>query len=222
MTGVVELPASLHRRVDAMLPWYVNGTLESAQLAQVEGHLAGCVRCQREVAELRGVQSACAQTGVACESQASFERLRGRLSVTPTALPSARWWARLAQAWQEASPGWRGLAAAQWLLILGLSGWLLGSPAPTAEYRTLGDRPRADLDTAGLACCQLVVVFDPQLSEARMRVLLRASGARVIDGPSEAGAYVLVLPEERVTAAQAALRAAPGVLLVQRLGASGP
>jgi hypothetical protein len=86
------------------------------------------------------------------------------------------------------------------------------APESTPAFRTLGTA-----SVAGVPGEQLVVVFDPGLSEARMRTLLRASGARIVDGPSEAGAYVLVLPADRLAAVQESLRRAPGVLLVERL-----
>jgi hypothetical protein len=107
----------------------------------------------------------------------------------------------------------RWTLAAQVLLIaaLGVQRWP-GEAVTAPAYRTLGT-PAGPV----LAGQQLVVVFDPGLSEARMRTLLRASGARIVDGPSEAGAYVLVLPADRVAAVQAGLRAAPGVLLVEPL-----
>ena len=51
-----------------------------------------------------------------------------------------------------------------------------------------------------------------------MRGLLRASEARIVDGPNDAGAYVLAVPPARVAMVRDALRAAPGVTLVATLG----
>src|SRR5574342_1024598 len=37
---------------DALLAWFVNGTLEASERAAVEQHLRGCARCRDEVAFL--------------------------------------------------------------------------------------------------------------------------------------------------------------------------
>jgi hypothetical protein len=62
-----------------------------------------------------------------------------------------------------------------------------------------------------------MVMVDPQMREAQWRGLLQASGARIVDGPNSAGAYVLAVPPTRTARACDALRAAPGVLLVERI-----
>ena len=47
--------------------------------------------------------------------------------------------------------------------------------------------------------------------------LLAASGARIVDGPNEAGAYVLAVPPARLGGVRDALRSAPGVVMVEAL-----
>jgi hypothetical protein len=195
----------------------VNGTLEGEELEQFERHFSDCLRCQREVREMHGVQRVCIGAKGTQEFSDSFERLRKKLVAQTTVPPHRSWLARLSQAWQGIAPRLRWTTAGQMLLLLGMGGLLFGGQPPAAGYRTLGDGEPAALAPVGVAEHQLVVVFDPQLSEARMRVLLRASGARIVDGPSDAGAYVLSLSADRVATAQAALRAAPGVVLVERL-----
>jgi anti-sigma factor RsiW len=46
---VIPLLASVHRQVDRLLPWYVNGTLDETELALVTAHVAQCARCQADV-----------------------------------------------------------------------------------------------------------------------------------------------------------------------------
>ena len=61
MTGrVVPLNASEHAAIDALLPWYVNGTLRGDELGRVERHVAVCPACRREVDWLKDVFAACA------------------------------------------------------------------------------------------------------------------------------------------------------------------
>src|SRR5215468_9383891 len=60
MTGrVLPLKGGEHTAVDALLPFYVNGTLQGGELDRVEQHLGGCEHCQREVDWLRDVFAAC-------------------------------------------------------------------------------------------------------------------------------------------------------------------
>jgi hypothetical protein len=216
MSQVLPFQASMHRQADRLLPWLVNGTLEGEQLEQVQRHLGSCARCQQEARDLQRLQRLYRGLEAPPPAPEAFERLRRRL---PPGYASDRgsawraWRTRAGRAWRGAPPVLRWTLAAQLLLVaaLGLAQWRV-EPAATPAYRTLG--APAAITSPGQ---QLVVVFEPGLSEARMRALLRASGARIIDGPSEAGAYVLVLPADRVAAVQARLRGASGVLLVERL-----
>jgi hypothetical protein len=47
-----------HDSVWLLLPWYANGTLETAERLLVEDHLAGCPSCREEVARCNGLAAA--------------------------------------------------------------------------------------------------------------------------------------------------------------------
>jgi len=47
-----------HDTVWLLLPWYANGTLETAERLLVEDHLAGCPGCREEVARCNGLAAA--------------------------------------------------------------------------------------------------------------------------------------------------------------------
>jgi hypothetical protein len=47
-----------HDSVWLLLPWYANGTLETAERLLVEDHLAGCPSCREEVAHCNGLAAA--------------------------------------------------------------------------------------------------------------------------------------------------------------------
>ncbi len=49
------------RKTRELLPWYANGTLAGAELAEVERHLRRCRRCHAEVEELQKLQAGVAQ-----------------------------------------------------------------------------------------------------------------------------------------------------------------
>jgi hypothetical protein len=101
--------------------------------------------------------------------------------------------------------------ATQSAAILALGALLAFDVKPTV-YRGL-----SATDTRGATTGSVVVVFNPRTSEAELRRMLRAAGARVVDGPTEAGAYILDLPANMQAAALKALRAEPEVVLAETL-----
>jgi len=216
---VLRFEGSAHSETERLLPWYVNGTLDDVEQARVDQHLTLCPRCQREVALLRELQSACADAPAPAQLQvdptASFRRLRDRLQPT-RAQARKSLLARTRDAW-AGTPAWlRAAVAVPSALALGLFGLVLFRGEPPAAYRTLGDAPPAD-PVASADLRHLVVVFDPHIEHARMQQLLRASQARIVDGPNEAGAYVLAVPAAREASVRDALRAAEGVTMVESL-----
>jgi hypothetical protein len=198
--------------VDALLPWYANGTLTDDEYARVEAHLSECARCQRELDWLCELRSAASEPGMPMEdhADASLARLRGRLNAGTV----RRLLSPLRQAhegWRRA-PAWtRWALAAQLVLCAGLAGALVFARAPAA-YHTLGSASTADADEA-----HLVVMFDPSLTENRLRALVQGNGARIVDGPNDTGAYVLGVPRTHAGQALAALRHAQGVRMVATL-----
>ena len=80
MTGqVLRFDAAAHKVVDALLPWYVNGTLEGEELEGVQRHLRECALCRQEVEWLRELYEACAVAEAAPGTPNAFRKLRSRL-----------------------------------------------------------------------------------------------------------------------------------------------
>ena len=120
MTGrVLPLNASEHAAVDALLPWYVNGTLRGEELERVEQHVAACPQCRGEVDWLRDVFAACAAIAPIPDAPASALATvdwgpEGRSRSPP-------WRSRASEAWRSTQPWMRMLIAAQFagLAVLG-------------------------------------------------------------------------------------------------------
>jgi anti-sigma factor RsiW len=209
---ILPFEGKRHDEAQRLLPWLVNGRLEAEERAWLEQHVASCSECRNEAGELRALQATLQQQPELdpLDTAAGWRRLRRQLQ-SPRA-PRASWWQPLQEQWRQA-PRWLAWGfAVQAALVAGFGVALWRQPMTTpAPYRTLSAAPVA---SAG----DLVIVFDPQLDEARMRRLLRASDARIVDGPNDTGAYVLAVPPQRLTAVRNALRAAPGVTLVESLG----
>jgi len=218
MSGRILRFPDAHQTVDRLLPWYVNGTLEGEELGLVERHLAECGRCRHEMDALRVFQAAYAGAEMAPAAERSMGELLCRLHE-----PRPRWWTgwrrRWAGLWPFPAAGYQARRWAPWAaavelaVILVLVGMLLAGRESPTPYRTLG-APEAPLQAMG----RLVVVFEPQLTEAELRRIVLNSGARIVDGPTVEDAYVLEVPVRRQAAALQALRGQHGVALAEGLG----
>ncbi len=210
MSGrVLSFDPPAHKVADVLLPWFVNGTLEEDELAFVQQHLSECVRCQREVEWLRELRAACADEDAAPGASSAFRNLRRQLDEPRTARGEGAWPRRL---WRRAPPWSKWAMAAELAVIVALWTALLPATDDPTLFRTLGARNAITPATGSL-----VVVFDPTTTESDLRRMLRKAGARVVDGPTQANAYVLKVAAERRAEAMQALRAEPAVVLVEQL-----
>ncbi len=216
--SILPFEGRRHAEAQRLLPWLLNGRLDDDERAWLEPHVAGCGDCRRELEQLRALRDACVQVvddvtddvaGAAFTASSAADR--GWRRLLPLLQPSRT---QREEAWRRPAAGrprWLGWAiAAQAATLAALALALWQQPAP-ARYRTLGA-------TAAVSTGNLVIAFDPRLDEAHLRSLLLASQARIVDGPNEAGAYVLSVPPARLAMVRDALRAAPGVTLVAGLG----
>jgi anti-sigma factor RsiW len=197
-----------HEQAQLCLPWLLSGTLEGEELAEVEAHVNTCSRCQADLAWERTLRGAGTPPAPALDADAALQRLMPRLDQAQ-ARPGflGRWknvFAANDRAWL------RGVAAAQ-LAVIAMLALLLAQPRDLADYRTLG--------TPAHAGASLVVVFDPGTPERELRRILQDSGARVVDGPTVTGAYVLDVPPAATQRALRQLRGEAAVTLAQPLAA---
>jgi Putative zinc-finger len=214
MTGrVISFDVPAHHAAEELLPWFVNGTLDADDLASVEQHLGECTRCQHEVDSLRELKAAYVSSEISPDPASAFQKLHGQLA-GPKTRRRPRLLPDLSQLWQQAQRWTPWALAAQLLVIVVLGAMLVGEGGRTTLYRTLGAadarHPRGNL----------VVVFDPRITEAELRQIVHATGARIVDGPTTADAYVLELPAARQAAVLEALRAQRAVVLAERLESS--
>jgi Putative zinc-finger len=209
---LLPIDPAAHKVADVLLPWLVNGTLEGDELAFVERHLSECPRCQREVEWLREFHAACKADPSAPETSAALASLRRKLDARSDGRGIA---ARI-----RASLDGRGVAhwmiAAQFAVIALLGVMLFAGSDQPSTYQTLGAATSTSIRTGAL-----VVVFDPATPEGDLRRILRDVDARLVDGPTQANAYVLDVPQARREQAFRELKNNPAVVLVQGLDAKG-
>ena len=214
-----------HARAHELLPWMVNGRIETRDAAWLDGHLAHCADCRSELAAQRRLRDAIArEPTVEFAPQAGFNRLWKRIEAdahgthgTPAPLGAATAPAGTAQPARARSPSWmRATLALQAAAIAVLCVALWRNAPPPSPYRTVTDAP------VGPAIAGPVVkaIFDDQVRLADVKDILAASGLVVAAGPSEAGVYTLVPRDAGLPDIPAAtlerLRADPRVRFAER------
>jgi anti-sigma factor RsiW len=221
MTGrVIRFDGGAHHPAEELLPWYVNGTLDPDERAEVQAHLDRCSHCRVEVDALRAFRGEYAERERAPDPGPSLARLRARMAeqAAPPRGHASRRAPSQPQGWL-AHPGLRGWLpwafAAQTASIAILCVVLLALGDRPAEYRTLGAAEPAAKTASARG--NVVVAFEPQLPEAELRRIVRATGARIVDGPTSTHAYVLDVPAPQVADTLTALRGEQGVRLAERL-----
>lgn len=212
---VIPLNTDLHQAVQTLLPWYVTGRLDRAEVEAVEGHLAHCAHCQAELAWERKMLDAQAAPGSGGgDVEDGWLQLLHKIEPRGHAAPPL--------ASRPNRQGDKGRAAAFWMLwlrwalgaqfaVIGVLATLLIWPIEPAErYRALGTPGHA-------ASGNVVVRFHPEATERDIRRVLNAAGAKLVDGPTVTDAYLLSVPTANQAAALAGLRAQPTVVLAESL-----
>ena len=213
MGRVINLPHDRHREVQELLPWYALGRLDAADRAAVEAHLDECEDCRGELAFDRRLGAAIETP--ALDVEAGWAAMQRRLAPAAAKTPvAARFGAWVKSRLSLRSPSFGWALAAQASLLLVTAGLLVQfAPADNNRFHALGAAPASK---AG----NIVVIFRPETNERAIRTLLRATAARVVDGPTTTDAYVLhVAPADRA-AALARLRKNADVVLAEPIDAT--
>jgi hypothetical protein len=186
-----------HQRVQELIAWWVNDTLESEERRLVSEHLAECVECRQDEAHCRALAARVrsAEEVAPVPHPARLERLLAT-AATPRGGPTLP-----LPSWLRATPRpVRWALGAQMALLVGLIVALGRAPiagpeaphpaieAPGPRYRTLSE---AEPPRRGSS---LRVVFAADTPEQELRRIMLALGAEVVAGPTPLGAYTLALP----------------------------
>jgi hypothetical protein len=217
-----------------LLPWYVAGRLNAADVERVSNHLQHCAICRNDVAHERAVRDLLkSDAAVEYAPQAGLAKTLSRIDelgrdAPPTPEhPSASELASEARRAVPDSVRRRRTGAVRWLaaavvvqaVALGWLGATLrdrpAALAPEARYHTLSTDPKAAAPGPHIRA-----VFAPGMTLADFKSLLAANHLIVIRGPSDAGAYTLASTDARLgafglDASVAALRSDPRALFVE-------
>ena len=202
MGNIIQLHDDSHGAARSLLPWYVNGTLDPAETALVEGHLAACADCRADLAADRALGRQVADLSMDVEH--GWAAMKARIETTQqlrSASPIRFLRRPVAIGWAVAGQ----LAAAALIVAIALPA--RNAPAD-ANYHVLG--------TATVAAPgNLIIQFKPDVTAGAMRAALTGAGSRVVDGPTASGAYVLRVDGNRRDTALNQLRATPGIALAE-------
>jgi hypothetical protein len=201
------------------IPWYAEDALAETQRGAVEAHAAQCEECRKELAMLRGGP---APSAAVPDPESVFARVLARIEAegmddapvhVGSHLAPAR--ARSAPLLRDARRGRRAPSrialAAALVLSVGTAGWFANQafgPHGDSVYRTASAPESSPL--AADSGVQLDVVFRGDVGIERINTDLRALGAVVVAGPSQAGRYRVALPEGSDASAAAAMLRAEG------------
>ena len=209
MAKILWLRDNIHRQAQSVLPWYVTGRLDETERAMVEDHVVNCAACREDLEAER--ELAMLVAGSSSKRDDHAYEAGPRLRVRP---PPRRRRSR----WQGAAKAIR--TGPTW------SGWVVAGSAVAASLIAIAVVPlfvRADYHAlsspAAEAPGNVIVIFRPDTSEREFRSTLAASRARLVDGPTASGAYVLRVPQADRAAILGRLQAHDNVVLAQPLDA---
>ena len=188
-----------HSKAEELLPWYASGRLDPTDRMLVEEHLSACADCREQLGiERRLIREFRA---FAPEVDAGWTRLRERI------VPREPHRIQRKSAWRMVRhPVIATIAAAQVaFLVLGAS-ILLWLSRPT--YQTLGSPPPSP-------SADVIVMFRTDATIEDVKSSLKAANASIVDGPTDADAYLLHVPEQRRNVALARLRADDAVQMAE-------
>lgn len=210
MGSILRFDGNPHLETERLLPWYVTGELEPADRLQVEAHLAECAECQAELALERRLGGEVARLPI--DAGLDWEAFSSRFDLTQPNRSTGRLVPLIRRA--IARPGRIGwLLSAQAAFVAAIAVLIVPVMRPaTAPYHALGAAPPPANGNA-------IVIFRPDASEQDLRRTLNANGARLVDGPTAADAYVLRLPADRRDATLARLRADHDIVLAEPINA---
>jgi hypothetical protein len=180
-----------HHEVSALIPWYVNETLDEPARKRVDVHVDACAICRDDLAVQRRIcEGIHAQPALDYMPVASLRRLHARLDAlqagsVPIQAPAPEQQSRSAMPWR----GWMAASVAALAVAVGLvvvDRWAqFDARATQPKYRTVTtavQRPQGEVIRA---------VFAPTITLVELQSILDEAQLRIVSGPTEAGVYSL-------------------------------
>ncbi|MEH6469931.1 MAG: hypothetical protein V7752_01665 [Halopseudomonas sp.] len=216
-------------KMDELLAWYANGTLDDAEQRQVEAWLDNNPEAQLALAEHEFIQHSVAEVGAeepVFNAEAGFGKLMAQIETeeaaneidiqpAPVSLAEQlRNWIAQTFAWHR-TPAFARVAMVSQLGIVLALGVVVMLPNEQAEdYQVLSGTPPAMLASGP----QADIGVDPKTYIGQFQTLLRQQDAKIVSGPTAIGTYRIQFPDDaQLEARMAALKANQAVIYLQRV-----
>lgn len=158
-----------NKEIELMLPEYVNGTLQPDDAKRIEQIMEQDTTIKAEVEFLQLMRKAVKNEEVESPTEWGLARLR-------RTLPQAE-----AEAENQSSSWWKPIAvAASFAFVLQTSYMLFNETKIDDGYVPLST---SEIEDA------IQIVFEDNVTEAQVRILLHSIEASIVDGPSASGVY---------------------------------
>lgn len=203
MIWEINMDATAKRRLDELMPWYVNGSLGAQDRAWIERMLNEFPQARDELEWHRGLEQTVRQEADTLPADAGLQKLMARVRAEAKAQPS--WLSRAAEFWARLASG-PALAVAAALLVaqaVVIGALLSGEQSQSSEFGQI--RSVAPHGAAPLPVLQ--VTFKPEVMERDMRLLLVRVDGRFVDGPGQLGDYIVAVSPQRIESAKQQIEA---------------
>ena len=180
-----------HHEVCALIPWYVNDTLEGHERQKVDAHVGICAVCRDDLAVQRRIcEGIDAQPSLDYMPVASLKRLRARLDVAQAQGAPAQSEPPVKMRSETPWRGWMAASIAAMTVAIGalaVDRWMQfeARAAQPKYYNTVTNsapRPRGEVIRA---------VFSPTITLVELQTILDEAQLKIVSGPTEAGVYSL-------------------------------
>ena len=186
-------------RIEALLPWYANGTLSAEEAAEVEAALAADPLLRAHLARIDDERIAAIESAEALPLPSS--RIADRLFVeigktAPSGRPSllSRLFGAFGEQIAALSPSQLGLSAAAAALVLLVLGGALGGVVAKREL-TEGYQTASGDTVVNPTGAYLLIAFQPAATAAEIEQIVGSVGGSIVDGPRAGGLFKLRIGE---------------------------
>ncbi len=214
-TNSEQTDTTMHEMVEELLPWYVTQSLRSSESDLVREHLRHCEQCRGE-AKLARTLYATAYSTKDFESELdndyadrTYDEINARIDALPSKPKFRRILKKLIPSWGHPTNWIPSVLAIQYMVIICLGFYLVSHNEEKVVYNALS-APRS-------AEANIVVVFQHETTITEMQEILQKNGAKIVDGPTASGAYLLSVSDKHIVPVIAHLRQEKTLIMVEPL-----
>lgn len=196
----------MKERFETNLPWFVNGTLDPGEAAEMEAYIAQHPEAAAQLETYRRFGESIAERWQP-EPNATpgLAKALDKIRIEQATRPDTLWqriWVKLGRI--GITPGIAGAAAVVVIAVQAVFIAVLQheTRSPAADYSQFRSTP-----SNGAVGPFIRVSFRPETKEFDMRMLLVGLGATYVGGPSQLGDYYVLVPGDRVDRAVQQLNA---------------